>query len=45
MTSAANERGAEASPERLGSADGVARLLPHHVRLEHRSVLAAFESL
>ena len=29
--------------EILGSADCVARLVPHHVRLEYRSRLAAFD--
>ena len=29
--------------EILGSADGVARLVPHRVRLEHRSGLAALD--
>ena len=43
MTSAVDERGVQASPKFWGSADGVARLVPHHVQLEHRSGLVAFD--
>ena len=42
MTSAVDERGAR-HREILDSANGVVRLVPHRVRLEHRSGLAAFD--
>jgi hypothetical protein len=34
MTNATDERGAEAPPKILGSADRAGRLVPHHLRLE-----------
>jgi hypothetical protein len=43
MTSGVDERGAEDVAEISGSADGVARLVSHQVRLEHDSGLAAFD--